>query len=174
MAAVAALFAGRFALFTYLRPFLETVTRVSPASLSLDLLLIGAAGLVGSILIGSMLRSRLRAALLAPPLAMAALAIALIGLGASPMVTAALLALWGLISTPSPTAWWTWLSKTLPEDAEAGGGLMVAVVQLAITLGAALGGLLVDGSGYSAAFGAAAAILGVSAVLTFIGSRSKA
>ena len=77
-------------------------------------------------------------------------------------------------ASASSTAWWTWLSKTLPDDAEAGGGLMVAVIQLAITLGAALGGLLVDASGYAAAFGAAAAILGVSAVLTVIGARVKA
>jgi predicted MFS family arabinose efflux permease len=174
MAAVAALFAGRFALFTYVRPFLETVTKVSPSTLSLFLLLIGAAGLVGSLLIGSMLKTRLQATLLGPPLAMAALAIGLIGLGASPVATAVLLALWGLISTPSSAAWWTWLSRALPEDAEAGGGLMVAVIQLAITLGAALGGLLVDASGYSAAFGAGAAILCASAILTVVGARAKA
>jgi predicted MFS family arabinose efflux permease len=174
MAAVAALFAGRFALFTYVRPFLETVTKVDPSTLSLFLLLIGAAGLVGSVLIGSMLKTRLQATLLGPPLAMAALAIGLIGLGASPVVTAVLLTLWGLISTPSSAAWWTWLSKALPQDAEVGGGLMVAVIQLAITLGATLGGLLVDASGYSAAFAAGAAILLASAVLTVVGSRAKA
>jgi predicted MFS family arabinose efflux permease len=174
MVAVAALFAGRFALFTYLRPFLETVTQVGPAMLSLFLLLIGGAGLVGSILIGSLLRTRLQIALVGPPLAMAALAVGLIVLGASPVVAAGLLVLWGLISTPSSAAWWTWLSRTLPEDAEAGGGLMVAVIQLAITLGAALGGGLVDASGYAAAFAAGAVILLASAALTAVAARTKA
>jgi predicted MFS family arabinose efflux permease len=173
MAAVAALFAGRFAVFTYLRPFLETVTRVGAASLSLFLLLIGAAGLVGSMLVGSLLRTRLKASLLVPPLTMAAVAVGLIGLGASPAFAAALLALWGLVSTPSSAAWWTWLSRTLPDDAEAGGGLMVAVIQLAITLGAALGGWLLDRSGYAAAFGAAAAILCASAVVIAFGARAR-
>src|SRR4051812_18834801 len=88
IAAVAALFAGRFALFTYLRPFLETVTQIGPAMLSLFLLLIGGAGLVGSILIGSLLRTRLQIALVGPPLAMAALAVGLTVLGASPVLTA--------------------------------------------------------------------------------------
>ncbi len=37
-----------------------------------------------------------------------------------------------------------WLSKALPDDAEAGGGLMVAALQLAIALGASSGGLLFD------------------------------
>jgi predicted MFS family arabinose efflux permease len=174
MLAVAALFAGRFAVFTYLRPFLETVTRVSPSTLSLFLLLIGGAGLVGSILIGGMLTKRLRFALAGPPLAMAALAVALSALGASPLLTAGVLILWGLISTPSSAAWWTWLSKTMPENAEAGGGLMVAVIQLAITLGAALGGLLVDTSGYAAAFLAGAVILLGSAALTILSSRTTA
>jgi predicted MFS family arabinose efflux permease len=174
MLAVAALFAGRFAVFTYLRPFLETVTGASPSTLSLFLLLIGVAGLVGSILIGGMLTKRLRLTLIGPPIAMAALATALIVVGASPLLSAAVLIFWGLISTPSSAAWWTWLSKTMPENAEAGGGLMVAVIQLAITLGAALGGFLVDTSGYAAAFLAGAAILLASAALTFLGSRTSA
>jgi len=174
MAAVAAMFAGRFALFTYLRPFLENVTRIGPAMLTLFLLLVGAAGLLGTFLIGRLLRTHLRATLIGPPLAMAALAIALIALGASPLLTGGLLVLWGMISTPSSSAWWTWLSQALPEDAEAGGGLMVAVIQLAITVGAALGGLLVDTSGYAAAFAAGAAILVASAWLTAAASPTKA
>ena len=70
-----------------------------------------------------------------------------------------LLAGWGLIGTAAPVAWWTWMSKVLPEDAEAGGGLMVAVIQLAITAGASLGGFLFDSSGYGSAFTAAAVLL---------------
>jgi predicted MFS family arabinose efflux permease len=31
--------------------------------------------------------------------------------------------------------WWNWIAQALPEDAEAGGGLMVAVIQLTIALG---------------------------------------
>jgi DHA1 family purine ribonucleoside efflux pump-like MFS transporter len=59
---------------------------------------------------------------------MAAIALALIALGRWPVATAALLAGWGLIGTPAPAGWGTWLSKALPEDAEAGAGLMVATV----------------------------------------------
>jgi hypothetical protein len=75
---------------------------------------------------------------------MAAIAIALVSLGHEPIATVALLAAWGLIGTPAPVGWGTWLSKALPEDAEAGGGLMVATIQLAITAGASVGGLLFD------------------------------
>ncbi|RMB57826.1 hypothetical protein [Tessaracoccus antarcticus] len=41
----------------------------------------------------------------------------------------------------------TWMGRNAPERMEAGGGLLVAGFQLAITLGAGLGGLLVDGGG---------------------------
>ena len=53
MAAILFLFMGQFALFTYLRPFLEQVTHVDVSTLSLILLVIGVTGLVGTMLVGS-------------------------------------------------------------------------------------------------------------------------
>lgn len=38
--------------------------------------------------------------------------------------------------------------RTLPEDAQAGGGLMVAVTQLSIALGSTAGGLVFDSMGW--------------------------
>jgi predicted MFS family arabinose efflux permease len=128
----------------------------------MDLLIIGGAGLVGLAL-----RTRLYSLLIGIPLAMAALAIALIVLGRSPFAAGSLLALWGLIGTAAPVGWWTWMSKELPDDAEAGGGLLVAVVQLAIALGAAAGGWVFDASGYQATFSLSAGILFVAALLAF-------
>jgi len=172
MLAVGLFFAGQFALFTYLRPFLETVTGVSVSTLSLILLVIGVAGLAGTYLIGLLLRKSLYGLLVGMPLAMAAIAVGLIALGWSVAAVAILLALWGLIGTAAPVGWWTWMSKVLPNDAEAGGGLMVAVIQLSITLGASTGGLLFDGLGYRASFGASVVLLGLSAFVALVASRS--
>ena len=172
MLAVGLFFAGQFALFTYLRPFLETVTGVSVSTLSLILLVIGVAGLAGTYLIGLLLRKSLYGLLVGMPLAMAAIAVGLIALGWSVAAVAILLALWGLIGTAAPVGWWTWMSKVLPNDAEAGGGLMVAVIQLSITLGASTGGLLFDGLGYRASFGASVVLLGLSALVALVASRS--
>jgi predicted MFS family arabinose efflux permease len=171
IAAVTVLFVGQFALFTYVRPFLETVTGVSVATLSLILLLLGASGILGAWLMGRLLRRRLAPLLVAPPLALAVIAAGLVLAGSQPLPAALLLAGWGLVSTAAPVAWWTWLSRALPDDAEAGGGLMVAMIQLAITFGATIGGLLVDASGYAAAFGAAGAILCGAGLLAAIGAR---
>jgi predicted MFS family arabinose efflux permease len=170
--AVTLFFMGQFALFTYLRPFLETVTRVHISTLSLLLLVVGVSGLVGTTLIGFLLRTRLYSLLVAMPLAMAAIAVALALLGSSTLAVAALLALWGLVGTAAPVAWWTWLTRTIPQDAEAGGGLMVAAIQLAITLGASAGGLLFDAGGYRATFAASALLFCASAAIAALGSRT--
>ncbi|HEX8126067.1 MAG TPA: MFS transporter [Allosphingosinicella sp.] len=172
MAAVALLFMGQFTLFTYLRPFLENVTQLSVSVLSFVLLVMGGAGLVGTWLIGRAIAKSLAATLVLAPLLMAAIAVGLVVAGTMPLPTAALLAAWGLIGTAVPVAWWTWLSRTLPNDAEAGGGLMVAVVQLAITLGAAGGGLLFDLAGHQATFLVSAGLLGAAAVLGLLSTRS--
>ena len=172
IAAVTLFFMGQFALFTYLRPFLETVTRVNVSTLSLILLIIGGAGLLGTYVIGWALKRLFHSLLIGMPLAMAVIALALIPVGSSPVGTALLLAGWGLIGTAAPVAWWTWLSRTLPEDAEAGGGLMVAAIQLAITLGAATGGWLFDSRGYGSTFGVSAALLAGSALVAVAARRA--
>jgi predicted MFS family arabinose efflux permease len=172
MAAVALLFMGQFALFTYLRPFLESVTGVDVPGLSMLLLIIGVSGLAGTMLIGALLAKHLYRVLMVIPLLMAGIAVALVVCGQSFGMTAVLLGAWGLISTCAPVGWFTWLTRTLPRDAEAGGGLMVAVIQLAITLGATAGGWLYDGVGYSATFTASGVLLLMAAVLAWKVSRT--
>jgi predicted MFS family arabinose efflux permease len=168
LGAVSLFFMGQFALFTYLRPFLENVTHVPLSTLSLMLLVVGVAGFAGTALIGRFLgKNSLATTLAVIPAAMAVISVALVVFGASLSVTTILLAAWGLIATAAPVGWWTWLARSLPHDAEAGGGLMVAVVQLAITLGATLGGWLFDGSGYQATFALSAALLVAAAALAF-------
>jgi predicted MFS family arabinose efflux permease len=168
--AVALLFMGQFSLFTYLRPYLETVTRVDVSVLSIILLVIGVAGLVGTTLVGSLLAKGLHRVLVGIPLVMSGIALTLL-FSSSVATTAVLLAGWGLTATSAPVGWFTWLTQTLPDDAEAGGGLMVAVIQLAITLGATLGGVLFDSSGYRSTFGLSAGLLLVGALMAVVTSR---
>ncbi|CAN5361586.1 MFS transporter [soil metagenome] len=172
VAAVALLFAGQFALFTYVRPFLEGVTRLGVSPLSLVLLLMGGGGLLGTWLFGRLVSRSLSVTLILAPLALAAIAAALVVLGTHAVPTAILLTLWGVVGTGAPVAWWTWVARRFPDDAEAGGGLLVAVVQLAITLGAAGGGLLFDAGGYRATFLASAAVLAMGALFAALDART--
>ena len=172
MVGCGAFFMGQFALFTYLRPFLETVTRVDVSTLSLILLVIGAAGFIGTLIIGRVLRRSLFQTLIVIPVLMALIALALIPFGHSIIVVAALLGLWGLLATAAPVGWWSWIAQAMPNNAEAGGGLMVAVIQLSIALGSTVGGMLFDSHGYQSTFIASAVVLLLGAVITMLTSHS--
>ncbi|MDO9436533.1 MFS transporter [Hydrogenophaga sp.] len=172
MLAVGVFFMGQFALFTYLRPFLETVTRVDVSTLSLVLLTLGAAGFIGTTVIGRFLKIGFYGTLTIIPVLMAAIAVTLIAVGTSVPATTVLLGIWGLVATAAPVGWWLWIARTLPQDAEAGGGLMVAVVQLSIALGSTVGGLLFDGKGYQSAFAFSAGLLLTSAFLVVLTARA--
>nr|WP_308925817.1 MFS transporter [Janthinobacterium sp. J1-1] len=174
MLAVGMFFMGQFMLFTYVRPFLETVTRVDFSTLSMVLLVTGIAGLLGTMLIGTLLQWSMYRTLVLTPLLMAVIALALTVAGGWLPAAFVLLGLWGLMATAAPTGWWSWLAKALPRDAEAGGGLMVATVQLCIALGSVIGGMLFDGIGYRATLIASAALLLLAALLAWRTARLQA
>lgn len=159
MTAILLLFMGQFALFTYLRPYLEIASGFDVTSLSLVMLLMGLAGVAGTWSISRLLPHRLYALAIGMPLTMALLAVGLVAAPSSPLAVTLLLGAWGFVGTAAPVAWGTWLSRVLSDDAEAGGGLQVAVIQFAITLGAALGGLLFDHIGWWSSFFFAAFLL---------------
>jgi len=171
--AVAMLFLGQFSLFTYLRPFLEQVTGVGVSTLSALLLIVGVAGFIGTTFVGKIIGKQLRGLLAVIPCIMAASAIALGLLGQSATIAALLLAIWGLVSTTAPVVWSTWLSRTLPHDAEIGGGLMVGTIQLAITLGAAVGGFVFDTRGPVVDFVGSGFILAFAALIAFFGIQDR-
>lgn len=174
MLGVGVFFMGQFTLFTYVRPFLEAALRADAATVTLVLLVIGVAGFAGTALIGRVLRRGFYATLAAIALLMAAIAVALIAFSGWMAAVVALLGLWGLVATAAPVGWWAWVPRTFPRDAEAGGGLMVAVIQLSIALGSTAGGLLFDRGGYQGTFAAAAALLLAAAFLVFLTSCSDA
>jgi predicted MFS family arabinose efflux permease len=171
MVAVSLFFFGQFTLFTYLRPFLDLVTGNDAPLISAMLLALGVAGFVGTIVIGWLLKARLYSLLITIPAMMAIIAVTLVEIDSTLLNVGPLLTLWGLLATAAPVGWWTWLSKTMPHEAEAGGGLMVAIIQLAIMLGAIVGGALFDGWGYRGPFSFAAGLLVIASLLAIVTSR---
>nr|WP_241737508.1 hypothetical protein [Neptunicella marina] len=163
--AITFLFSGQFSLFTYIRPFLEITAGVNSYTLSGILLLIGIAGFIGTTFINLFLRAKFYLTLALMPLIMAMMAALMILLAKDISLLVVILIIWGLVATAAPVGWWTWISQTMNHDPEAGGGLMVAVVQLAIALGSTSGGLLFDQFGYQTTFC-------FSAVLLILGSVS--
>ncbi|MCX5568175.1 MFS transporter [Kaistia nematophila] len=167
-------FMGQFALSTYLRPFLEVVTGFDVNALSLTLLGLGLAGLLGTAVIGFVLRSHLAIAVIGLPTGLAVLSLLLITFGHVPFATVVMLILWGLFANPIPVAWNTWMARVIPDDLEAGGGLQVALIQFAITTGAFGGGLLFDAVGWWAPFALATLLLTASAGTAAFATPAKA
>jgi predicted MFS family arabinose efflux permease len=173
MAGVMLSFAGAFATFTYLRPFLETYTGVTVPQLSMLLLGLGAAGFLGTYAATVMLGSHLYGLLRWLPLALGAVTLALLAVGHVFWAVALALVAWGALNAAIPVAWSTWLSKGIADEPENGGGLLVAAIQLAIMLGAALGGVLLDHLSITATLIGGALMLGISSIIAGGGGRLK-
>jgi len=164
MAAVMLTYAGAFAGFTYLRPFLESYTHVSLPQLSLLLLGLGLAGFAGTYGACSLVGRHLFLLLCGLPMALAAVTIGLLVVGHSLWGVAAMMVVWGTLNSAIPVTWSTWLSKGIRDEPESGGGLMVGTVQLAIMLGAGFGGLLLDHLSIAATFIGSAVLLVIASV----------
>ena len=164
MAGVMLTFAGAFAGFTYLRPFLESYTHVSLPQLSLLLLGLGLSGFAGTYGASALVGRHLFSLLCGLPMALAAVTIGLLAVGHSLWGVAAMMVVWGTLNSAIPVAWSTWLSKGIRDEPESGGGLMVGAIQLAIMLGAGFGGLLLDHLSIAATFIGSAVLLAIASV----------
>lgn len=167
------IFSGHFAFFTYLRPFLETVGRASVETISLILLGFGLANFIGTSIAGHLLARNLRLTLALVPFAMGVLALLMVAFGHLALLDGLLVTLWGFAFGLVPVGWSTWLATTVPDEAESAGGLMVASIQLAISAGAAGGGLVFDLNGASGVFTVSGVLLVAAMVMVFAGVRVK-
>lgn len=166
-------FAGHFAFFTYIRPHLENITDASITAVSGMLLGFGLANFLGSLFGGFLVERSLRRTLMTVPLVLSILGFGLISVGSTPAASAVMIALWGLAFGAVPVGWSTWLARTVPDQAESAGGLLVAAIQLAIAVGAAGGGLIFDTSGAQGVFSAASIVLVLAAAMIFVGVRPR-
>jgi predicted MFS family arabinose efflux permease len=162
---------GHFAGFTYIRPFLEQVPALGIETISLVLLGYGVGGFFGNFAGALVIERSLRAAVAIGSLLIAAMAILLVAFGSSSALSGIAVAIWGFAFGWLPVGFQTWTVRAAPDQAEGGGGLLVTGFQVAITFGAVLGGLLVDGFGPLGAVGYSglAALVGGAVVLALGG-----
>lgn len=137
-------FAGHMMLFSYIRPFLEQVEGISAASLSTILLVFGLASYAGTWLSGLFPPAVGKVVMGGAPLLIAAVALALGSAVNGTTLIAILTILWGLAFGTVPTTWSNWVADTVPDEAESAGGLLVAVINVAIASGAGIGGLILN------------------------------
>ncbi|MEV5947683.1 MFS transporter [Streptomyces sp. NPDC051993] len=161
---------AHFATYTYVTPFLEQVTHASDGLVTAFLLLYGAAGIIGNFLGGAWVAEYPRTILGLAAGLIAAVTLLLPVLGRWETGAVILLLVWGVAYGAVPVASQTWFSKTAPHAREAASVLFTASFQATISIGALVGGVVVDRTSPSAVMllGGCTAVLMVLAV----GARS--
>ena len=105
---------------------------------------------------------------------MALLGLGLVVSGSVPAVAAVMVALWGFAFAAVPVGWSTWLTRTVPDQTEAAGGLLVAAIQFAIAIGAAAGGVVFDLGGATGVFATGSLVLVVATLIILARVRPRA
>ncbi|MFH8589377.1 MFS transporter [Streptomyces celluloflavus] len=157
---------AHFGTYTYVTPFLEQVTHLSSGLITVFLLVFGAAGIAGNFLGGSAVVRYPRATFAAAAAMIAGATLLLPVLGKWDLGALALLTVWGVAYGAVPVCSQTWFTKATPDSPEASSVLFTASFQATISLGALVGGGVVDHSSSALVMtlGGAIAVLTVLAV----------
>ena len=126
------------------------------------LALFGVGGLVGNFAIGALVDRHLAVLLLAVPVTIG-VGVAAVGLASAlPLLVYPAVVVWGAAFGGVLNVVQVWITRMMPDQVEAGSGLVVAAFQTAIILGSAVGGLGVDsvGVGWTYLVAAVAAVAG--------------
>jgi predicted MFS family arabinose efflux permease len=166
---------AHFGTYTYVTPFLREVTRLGPGWLSIFLLAYGAAGILGNFVAGAGVSHRPRATFMAGAALLAGATLPLPVLGRSDLGALGLLLVWGLAYGAVPVCSQTWFARSAPDAPEAATVVFTSSFQATISVGALLGGVVVDAAGVSSVMvcGGVCALLAVAA-LGVLGARGRA
>jgi DHA1 family purine ribonucleoside efflux pump-like MFS transporter len=162
--AVLLVFGGHFSGFTYIRPAAESVSGIDAGGLAVLLLVFGISNVLGTIASGPLADRAIRVSVLLFPVILGIGMLVMLATGGSIVGLFVAAALWGFGFGGVPTSVLTWGARVQPDRLEQIGGLIVTVCNIAIAVGAIVGGLLVDGVSASTPLlvgGLAAAVAGV-------------
>ncbi|MFS7875637.1 MFS transporter [Streptomyces asiaticus] len=160
---------AHFGTYTYVTPFLEQVTHAGGGLITTFLLLYGAAGILGNFLGGAWVTRYPRTVLGLAAGLIAAATLLLPALGRWQAGALTLLIVWGVAYGAVPVASQTCFSKAAPHAPESASVLFTASFQATISLGALVGGVVLDHSSPSTvmALGGCTAVLMVLTAGTF-------
>lgn len=166
--AVILLNASVFGVYSYIAEYLETVTQMSPNTISLTLFVFGGANIIGNIVAGRVLTNSPIKSILTFPLLLSVVYILLFFTGefAVPMVIITFL--WGILAGGIMANINQYLiSSSAPESPDFANGLFISACNVGTTVGSAAGGLLIlqMGTRYVVLVGILSVILSVAVIL---------
>lgn len=170
---------GHFAAYTYIRLALERVSDASGQPIGAStivflLVLFGAGGLVGNLIIGLIVDRTFRVFSVASPLVIAAAVLTVIAAPGALWAVGIAVTVWGAFFASWLLVVNTWAGNRLPDQLEASGSLVVVGFQGAIFLAAAGGGALSDMLGVLPLYAAAILVLGFGSLLFGLAHRARA
>ncbi|WP_394821540.1 MFS transporter [Pendulispora albinea] len=136
--------AGQFAAYTYLKPFLEQVTKMGTDAITGVLLAYGLAGFIGTFLAEWGAARNLKATYVATALLLSIVMLLAPVLGAGKASATVLAMVWGLAFGSIPVSVQIWMYQSAPEQFEGGSAWLVSTFQISIALGSFGGGVAVD------------------------------
>lgn len=172
IAAVLFLISGHFAGFTYIRPFLEQVPRLSVELVSIALLAFGIGGFFGNFAGAALMSRSARTAIVSGALLIAFSALGLMLFGSVKAIAIVTVGMWGFAFGAIPVGTQKWMVEVAPDQAETASGMLTATFQVAITSGAIFGGLALDLAGQLGAIGYAAAATFLGGLVVLTGRRA--
>lgn len=156
---------AHFGAYTYIEPFLGQIGEFSHGGITTLLLIYGAAGVIGNFAIGKLMANHHRfgfgigAALIGVSVAGLALA------GGQQVFIVLALVVWGFAYGGVPVASNTWIAKNPRIAPEVASVLFTAPFQATISIGALVGGVIVDSSGVVTVMWASAGTAGVATIV---------
>jgi predicted MFS family arabinose efflux permease len=170
--AILLIFSGHFSGFTYIRPASQGLSGIDDGGFAVLLLVFGVANLIGTSVSGPVADRVPRLGVLLFPAVLGVGMLVMFALGQTVVGVLVAAVLWGFGFGGVPTTVLSWGARTQPARLEQIGGVIVTVCNIAIALGALLGGVLVDRVATSSVLLAGGlAALGGAAVLTVLRSH---
>ncbi|MFD2577662.1 MFS transporter [Novosphingobium colocasiae] len=138
---------GHFIAYTFIEPYLRDTLSLGRSGIAVALTGYAVAGIAGTF-VGERLATRdVRRALVITAIAVGLCLVAAVAATSVPIAGIGVVVLWGLAFGAFPVCVQIWMFTSSPSLFEAGSALMVSSFQVALAVGAAIGGVLVDTTG---------------------------
>jgi predicted MFS family arabinose efflux permease len=136
--------AGHFMAYTFVRPLLQTMSRIDVDWMGILLFAYGAAGIAGNFLVGAVASRQIGMTLIAIAAALAATIFGFSTFGGTAVGGTSILIVWGVAYGGVSVALQTWMMKAASSAIEIATALFVSVFNVGIALGSFAGGMVVD------------------------------
>jgi predicted MFS family arabinose efflux permease len=161
MLMVALIFGAHFSTYTYIAPLLEQDFSLS--NITLLLFGFGIVGFFSNALMSMAVSNHLKKSVAVMTLLLLAAMLSMLLFDHSRVGETAGMLIWGIAFGALPLCFSVWIQRGTTDFPEAGSAMFVGIIQVAIAIGSAVGGTIVDRSGVHADFvmGCGLAVLGL-------------